>query len=108
MHTTADDPKRYREDEEVEDWRRKDPITRFEIYLKRRRLLTKAKIAAIAQEILEEIQTAVDAAEAKMQTIGDPLAMFEHAYADITPEVQAQRDAFRAEQAAAAREGSDA
>ena len=108
MHTTADDPKRYREDEEVENWRRKDPMTRFEIYLKRRRLLTKAKIAAIEQAVLEEIQTAVDAAEAQMQTIGDPLAMFEHAYADMTPDLQAQRDAFRAEQAAAAREGADA
>ena len=73
VHTTADDPKRYRPDEEVESWRRKDPITRFEIYLQRRRLLTKAKIAAIAQEVRKEIQTAVDAAEAKMKTIGDPL-----------------------------------
>jgi pyruvate dehydrogenase E1 component alpha subunit len=108
MHTTADDPKRYRPDEEVESWRRKDPIARFEIYLQRRRLLTKAKIAAIAQEVRKEIQTAVDAAEAKMKTIGDPLAMFDHAYAEITPDLQAQREAFRAEQATAAKEGSDA
>ena len=33
MHTTADDPKRYRTDAEVEEWRRKDPITRFQNYL---------------------------------------------------------------------------
>jgi pyruvate dehydrogenase E1 component alpha subunit len=108
MHTTADDPKRYRPDAEVEGWRRRDPITRFEIYLKRRRLLTKTKIAALEKEVLEEIQTAVDAAEAKMKTIGDPLAMFDHAYAEITPGIQAQREEFLTEQAAAAKEGSDA
>src|SRR5579863_3990191 len=28
-HTTADDPTRYRQADEVESWRRKDPITRF-------------------------------------------------------------------------------
>ncbi len=108
MHTTADDPKRYRSEEEVEGWRRKDPITRFEIYLQRRRLLTKAKIAAIAQEVLEEIQAAVDAAEAKMRTIGDPVTIFDHAYAELTPALRAQREAFQAEQAAATKEGSDA
>ena len=26
MHTTADDPKRYRSEEEVEQWRKRDPI----------------------------------------------------------------------------------
>ena len=34
MHTTADDPKRYRSDEEVEKWRKKDPLPRFQNYLK--------------------------------------------------------------------------
>ena len=70
--------------------------------------LRPAKIAAIAQEVRKEIQTAVDAAEAKMKTIGDPLAMFDHAYAEITPDLQTQREAFLAEQATAAKEGSDA
>ncbi|MBL0712832.1 MAG: pyruvate dehydrogenase (acetyl-transferring) E1 component subunit alpha [Desulfosarcina sp.] len=108
MHTTADDPKRYRSDEEVEDWRRKDPIARFETYLKRRRLLTKAKIKTIEKEVQEEIQTAVDAAEARMKTLGDPMEMFDHAYAEMPPNIQAHRDEFAAESAASAKEGSDA
>lgn len=33
-HTTSDDPTRYRETEEVESWRRRDPIVRFETYLR--------------------------------------------------------------------------
>ncbi|HEX04555.1 MAG TPA: thiamine pyrophosphate-dependent dehydrogenase E1 component subunit alpha, partial [Bacteroidetes bacterium] len=38
MHTTADDPTRYREDAEVEGWAKKDPITRFKKYLTERKL----------------------------------------------------------------------
>ena len=30
MHTTADDPTRYRTDEEVEKWNQKDPLPRFQ------------------------------------------------------------------------------
>ena len=33
LHTTADDPKVYRTDDEVDTWKPKDPITRFEKYL---------------------------------------------------------------------------
>jgi 2-oxoisovalerate dehydrogenase E1 component alpha subunit len=32
-HTTSDDPTRYRPDDEVADWRRRDPIARFRAYL---------------------------------------------------------------------------
>ncbi|MDJ0884327.1 MAG: pyruvate dehydrogenase (acetyl-transferring) E1 component subunit alpha [Desulfobacterales bacterium] len=108
MHTTADDPKRYRTEEEVEGWRRKDPILRFETYLKRRRLLTKAKIEAVDAEVREAIQTAVDAAETRMASLGDPIDMFDHAYAEMTPAIAAHREEFLAETAAAAKEGSDA
>ena len=39
MHTTADDPKRYRKNEEVEEWKKRDPIVRFQKYLKDKGLL---------------------------------------------------------------------
>ena len=29
LHTTADDPKKFRKDEEVEEWIPKDPLTRL-------------------------------------------------------------------------------
>jgi pyruvate dehydrogenase E1 component alpha subunit len=108
MHTTADDPGRYRTEEEVEGWRRKDPITRFETYLKRRRLLSKAKTQAVEAEVLEEIQAAVDAAEARMKTLGDPIEMFDHAYAEATAVIEAHREEFAADTAAAGEEGADA
>src|SRR6267143_4579357 len=39
VHTTADDPTKYRTAEEVAEWERKDPLTRFAAYLEKRNLL---------------------------------------------------------------------
>jgi pyruvate dehydrogenase E1 component alpha subunit len=108
MHTTADDPQRYRTDEEVERWRRRDPITRFETYLKRRRLLSEAQIEAVEDDVLGVVQRAVDAAEARMKTLGNPVEMFDHCYARATPAIEAHRREYEAEVAAAAKEGTDA
>src|SRR5436309_1314025 len=35
LHTTADDPTKYRSEEEVQAWERKDPLTRFSAYLEK-------------------------------------------------------------------------
>ena len=45
-HTTADDPKRYREDEEVEKMIKYDPMIRLEKYILSKKLLTEDDIAA--------------------------------------------------------------
>ena len=71
VHTTADDPKRYRTDEEVEDWRKRDPLTRLQKYLTRKKLLSDEKITATETEIKEKIQAAVDRAEQQMKGFGD-------------------------------------
>ena len=39
VHTTADDPTKYRSEEEVKAWERKDPLTRFVAYLEKKNLL---------------------------------------------------------------------
>src|SRR6184192_3921889 len=39
VHTTADDPTKYRTDEEVKFWEQKDPLTRFRAYLEKKKLL---------------------------------------------------------------------
>ena len=39
VHTTADDPTKYRSDEEVKAWEQKDPLTRFRAYLEKKKLL---------------------------------------------------------------------
>jgi pyruvate dehydrogenase E1 component alpha subunit len=57
LHTTADDPTVYRSDEEVEKWKPRDPLLRFERYLTGKSLLDPETIrrveAACEQEVLE-------------------------------------------------------
>ena len=91
MHTTADDPKRYRTDEEVEKWAKRDPLPRFQKYLMNKGLLSKEKLIEIESEIIDEIQTAVDGAEKQMAGFGDPMNMFDHAYAEMPPYLKAQK-----------------
>jgi len=97
MHTTADDPKRYRKDEEVEGWKKKDPIQRFQKYLKNKGLLSDQKVEELEAQVKEEIQKAVEQAEELMKKYSDPLHMFEHAYAEMPPHLKAQREELKRE-----------
>jgi len=108
MHTTADDPSRYRDEEEVEKWERREPISRFQAYLKNRDLLSDEEIDEVEEEIQAQIQAAIDDAEARMEELeGESLTMFDHMYAEMPPYLQEQRDAFQAErQAQGEEEGS--
>ena len=93
MHTTSDDPRKYREESEETDWERRDPISRFETYLRDRDLLTDAEIESMADEIDDEITEAV--AEAKeLAAAVDPREMFEFAYSEMPPWLAAQLAAF--------------
>ena len=92
MHTTADDPKRYRKEEEVEEWKKRDPISRFEKYLKDKGLLSDEKIEEINSQVQEEIKFAVERAEKLMKNFTDPLQMFDHAYAELPRYLKEQRE----------------
>ena len=91
MHTTADDPKRYRTDEEVEKWSKRDPLPRFQKYLMDKGLLSEDKLNEIESQIMEEIQAAVEGAEKQMAAFGDPMDMFDHAYAEMPPYLKEQK-----------------
>ena len=92
MHTTADDPKRYRSEEEVEAWRKKDPLPRFESYLLKKGVLSDQEQKEVEEEVKQQIQLAVDRAEKQMRTMGNPLDMFDHLYADLPPHLVRQKD----------------
>ncbi|HXJ79585.1 MAG TPA: pyruvate dehydrogenase (acetyl-transferring) E1 component subunit alpha [Candidatus Methylomirabilis sp.] len=85
VHTTADDPTKYRSAEEVEAWERKDPLTRFSAYLEKKNLLERD----VEQQVDGEIARAVQAFEATSPA--DPLAIFDHAYAERPAHLEAER-----------------
>ena len=106
VHTTADDPRRYRTEEEVEQWKKRDPITRFQNYLMDKGTLTEDKNAGLDAELADEIQSAIDRAEEQMKILGDPLDMFEHAYAEMPPDLKAQKEALARELSEKGKEGN--
>ena len=54
-------------------------------------LLSEEKRSQVESEVIDEIQAAVDRAEKQMETLGDPMEMFDHAYADIPPYLKEQK-----------------
>ena len=93
LHTTADDPKVYRDEADVKKWEAKCPIARFERYLKSRRLLDEAGIARIAQECEQQV---LDGRESfRKKAVAKPREVFDFVYDQLPPELQAQqRDYF--------------
>lgn len=87
MHTTADDPKKYRTEEEVAPWIKKDPLIRFETYLRNKKLLDDKIAKLMEEEVKKEIDEAIVFYENYKH---DPYAFFEFMYAEKTPELEAQ------------------
>jgi TPP-dependent pyruvate/acetoin dehydrogenase alpha subunit len=97
LHTTADDPTKYRKDEEVQEWAKRDPIPRFQNYLLAKGVLTEESIKTLD----EEIQAEVRAAEQRWAKIAevrvDSLDMFDHVYAELPPSLREQKEQLRRE-----------
>jgi pyruvate dehydrogenase E1 component alpha subunit len=91
MHTTADDPKKYRSEEEVESWKRKDPLLRYQQYLLKKNIINQNALETLEEDVKKRIQTAIDRAERQMTELGDPLVMFDHLYAELPPSLRRQR-----------------
>ena len=95
VHTTADDPKRYRKDEEVAEWEERDPLIRFQKYLKDRNLLSDEKIDELEEEIKEKIQSRVKEYEKKAKEAEDPLDMFENLFEELPAYTSEQKEEFQ-------------
>lgn len=87
MHTTADDPKKYRSEAEVKQWEAKDPLIRFDAYLRKRKLLDDKIKAVIEEEIKKEIDAGIAGYEAYK---ADPYGLFKYMYEEMTPDLERQ------------------
>ena len=79
-HSSDDDDRRYREREEIEEWRQKDPIVRFEKYLMENGLLDEERKEEISAEIKAEVAEASEYAE--QAPFADPEEALERVYAE--------------------------
>jgi pyruvate dehydrogenase E1 component alpha subunit len=88
-HTTSDDARRYRSDEEVAAWLERDPIARLSRYLRRQGLLNDEAEAAAASDGDGLVAEAV----ARFEAISPPgpEELFAHVYAEPTPALIEER-----------------
>jgi pyruvate dehydrogenase E1 component alpha subunit len=89
LHTTADDPKVYRNDADVEKWNAKCPIARFEKYLSKRGVLDQAGCDRIANECEQEVLKARE--EFRKRAVPKPREVFDFVYESLTPELKEQQ-----------------
>nr|WP_229789733.1 pyruvate dehydrogenase (acetyl-transferring) E1 component subunit alpha [Pilimelia terevasa] len=91
-HTTTDDPTRYRESAELEEWKAKDPILRMRSFLEKQKVADDAFFASVdadAQEIATDLRDRVLA-----MPNPQPVSLFDNVYPHGSPLVDAQRAEF--------------
>ncbi|MBZ0118764.1 MAG: 3-methyl-2-oxobutanoate dehydrogenase [Sandaracinaceae bacterium] len=93
-HSSSDDPTRYRSSEEVEAWAKKDPIARFESYLRKAEVLDDDGAARIEAELEGEIAEAI----AKVEDLGPPPreSLFDDVFATAPWHLEEQRERSKA------------
>ena len=95
-HTMSDDPKRYRSDEEVEIWRKKDPLIRLGNYLTKRGLWNQEKTDDIYEEVKTQAKEALaEMAKAQPQKVTEFLNFM---YDDQPQNIKEQIDVYNAKE----------
>ncbi len=93
-HSSSDDPSVYRSDEEVERWKKKDPLLRFERYLTKHEVIDGAATDALREELEAEILAAIGRVEGADNP--DRGTLFDDVYAQRPWHLEEQREALLA------------
>lgn len=93
-HTTSDDPTRYRDKEEVEKWRRRDPISRVEALLRTQGEFDEAFVASVEADA-DALAASVREA-AMTATTRAPITVLDDVYAEPHSGIDEQREWFGA------------
>ena len=89
-HSSSDDANRYRDKKEVEHWAKRDPILRFQRYLKLKGLWSEALEQETRDGAKNSIGEAIKIAEARAKPA--PETMFEGVFMNTTSQLREQRD----------------
>ncbi|MCP3920764.1 MAG: thiamine pyrophosphate-dependent dehydrogenase E1 component subunit alpha [bacterium] len=87
-HSTSDDPTRYVPAELLEEWGRKDPVTRFQRYLEKEGIWT----AKLEEQLTAEVSAEINAAAKVAEGTGQPglETIFSDVYADLPTHLRKQ------------------
>ena len=87
-HTSSDDPTKYREDAELQSWIARDPLTRYETWLRSRGVADSffADVAEDAEDTAADIR-----ARTRALPDPDPSLMFDNVYSEPHPLIGAQK-----------------
>ncbi|MEE9473267.1 MAG: pyruvate dehydrogenase (acetyl-transferring) E1 component subunit alpha [Acidimicrobiia bacterium] len=91
-HTTADDPGRYRDSNETEAWKERDPIGRVRRYLESRGSWDDDRQAELETSAADDVEAAIAAAE-DLEPLG-PAEVFSAMFAEQTPQLVRQQQAL--------------
>ncbi len=91
-HSSSDDPTRYRSNDEVAAWARRDPVERFRRFMAGRGLVTDATDAALLDELAQEINAAI--AEAERHGAPAREEIFDDVYETAPWNLREQREAM--------------
>jgi pyruvate dehydrogenase E1 component alpha subunit len=87
-HSTSDDPRRYRTDAELAEWKERDPIGRLKHEMIDAGQWSEEQDTALLEEVRAEVAAAVSRAE----SVGpaDPLSFLDDVFATRTPQLEEQ------------------
>ncbi len=92
MHTTADDPTKYRSEDDVKQWWEREPLLRFDRYLRAKGFWDDGKDKALREEVAERVRKAVEEFEARKDF--KPDAPFDHVFGTEHQVIEDQRREF--------------
>ncbi|HHU12392.1 MAG TPA: pyruvate dehydrogenase (acetyl-transferring) E1 component subunit alpha [Clostridiaceae bacterium] len=93
-HTTSDDPTKYRSDEEVRLWQRKDPIMRLEKYLMKENLMTEDAMKSMTESLEQDVMDAYKSIEHTSDTGIEEI--FSYHFENLTPQLKEQLEDYQA------------
>jgi pyruvate dehydrogenase E1 component alpha subunit len=91
-HTTADDPTKYRSEDELEKNKPFDPLIRLRIYLQHRGLWSEEEEYEIMDKAKQEVEAAVR--EAESTTPPDPADIFGYTWSKTPPYVEKEKQSL--------------
>ena len=92
-HTTSDDSSKYRSEKEVEEWRKKDPIQRFRIYLTNKGIWDEKYEKSVQDHATSFIAKSTEEAEqTPMASIED---IFQYTYKNIPSHLRKQMNELK-------------